>query len=39
MKPGFYVIKLIGILENYFVMNMVFFQINVKCYAKEIKPA
>ncbi len=39
MKPGFYTIKLIGFLENYFVMNMVFFQITVKCFAKQIKPS
>ena len=34
MKPGFYVIKLIGILQNYFVMNIVLFDITVKCFAK-----
>ena len=29
MKPGIFLIKLVGILEQYFIMSSVFFQINV----------
>ena len=39
MRVGTYIIRVTGIMEKYFVMNMAFFSVTVKCYAKYIKPA